>query len=87
MKKRLLSVGGVAVLVIGLFAAGGCNRITGSSVRRNMSPEKLSIARNSQQRKNDIARTIDTNTRQIWDDFDYILLLDRPRRLSSYPIP
>jgi hypothetical protein len=80
---------GCVVLIVGLmFIAGGCSqKVTARSVRSNMTPELQSIAHMSEQRKNRTARTMHTNMRQIWDDLDAILMLERPVRLSEYPIP
>lgn len=79
------------LLSLVVFAAAllGCQSdgITAKSVRKDMSPEMKSIALMHEQRKNVHARTKNTNKRQIWDDIDSILLLDRPVRLSEYPIP
>jgi hypothetical protein len=36
---------------------------------------------------NRIVRTIDTNGKQIPDDFDNVMLLDRPSLLSDKPVP
>jgi len=87
MKKTSLFVSGVVVLAVGLFVLSGCNKITGSSVRRNMSPEKTTLARSREEHRNDVAKTLDTNARQITDDLDFLFLLDRPSRGSRYPVP
>jgi hypothetical protein len=62
-------------------------RITASDVRWNMSPELATLEATKEESKNNHARVIDTNTRQIWNDLDRILLLDRPSHLSLYSIP
>jgi hypothetical protein len=71
------------------FGAGGCddNKITADKVRRDMSPELQSVAMTHEQRKNREARNVDTTMRQFWDDLDMILLLDKPVRLTRYPLP
>jgi hypothetical protein len=76
-------------MIAAITLVGGCSsdQITAKSVRKDMSPELVSLAHQSEQRRNMHARTHDTNKRQIWDDLDRILLLDRPTRLSEYPIP
>lgn len=86
MKRSLCVVAVLSSLVLA-FGAGGCNRITADSVRANMSPELESVAMSHEQRKNHHARVIDHTARQWHDDWDYLLLLDRPRRMSKYPIP
>lgn len=81
--------GGVAALV--LFAGlglGGCSdRITAEGTRWNMSPELSTMAMTKEQRKNMQARSLDTTMRQINDDIDFLLLLDKPSKLTIYPVP
>lgn len=80
----------VCVLVLAsatLMLMGGCNKITASSVRTNMSPEMDSIAHTHQQRLNRLARSENTSFRQVLDDWDTFWLMDEPSRLSMYPIP
>lgn len=46
------------------------------------------VAMNWPQHRNNMDRAIDLNLRQIPDDLDRsVFLLDRPTRLSRYPIP
>ena len=80
------------IVAAGLMLASlacGCSsdRVTAAGVRSNMSPELESVAMTSEQRKNVHARAIDTTMRQIWDDLDTLLLIDRPIRLTRYPLP
>lgn len=56
-------------------------------VRRNPTPEMETIARTHDQRLNEHAVVRNTNLRQIGDDIDAILLLNRPVRLTPYVIP
>lgn len=90
MFKRSCLIG-CAILVSGLLFLGssGCGNkeITASYARNNLSPELQSMAESKEQRKNRHARTFDTNLRQIPNDWDAIWLLERPVRLSVYPIP
>ncbi|QNN23647.1 hypothetical protein HED60_15645 [Planctomycetales bacterium ZRK34] len=62
-------------------------RITADDVRWDMSPELSTLDATPEESKNNHARVIDTNTRQIWNDLDRILLLDRPSHLSLYSVP
>ena len=87
MPKCILTVSAAMLLAAGCFVIGGCNRVTPASVRRDMSPEKDTLTRSKQEHANDIARTLDTNLRQVGDDLDYIFLLDRPMRGSRHPVP
>lgn len=77
-------VGAAAVLGAGLLL-GACSQA--DKVRANMSPELETIARTPEQRKNMVARSLDTNFRELNDDWDHIWLLDEPLHLSPYPIP
>lgn len=78
----------VLVLLGAAMLVGGCSdRITGRSVRSDWSPELYSTAHSREQHKVREARTLDTNGRQAWDDLSMLLLLDRPSRMSEYPIP
>jgi hypothetical protein len=89
LKQTRLAFFAVVGLTL-LMTAGGCSdnkNVTASDIRHHMSPELQSIAHTKEQRKNREARTMDTDLRQVWDDFDTLLLLDRPVRLSRYPIP
>lgn len=76
-----------AGLLVAMGVSLGCSPSTASGVRANWSPELRSMARTSEQHRTMEARTIDTNLRQIWDDGAMILLLDRPVRLTRYPVP
>jgi hypothetical protein len=51
-----------------------------------MSPELRSTAETPEQRANTRARSIDTTTRQFWDDYDWIWMLDEPSRSVGYPV-
>lgn len=86
MKRTLWLLAVCMCLVLPAFLTG-CNRVTASSVRRNMSPELQSVALSKEQRKNKHARVYDHTLRQIHDDWDYLWLIDRPRRMSKYPMP
>ena len=85
MNVRIMLLCGLVSL---LTALGGCsNKVTVKSIRKDPSPALDALARSKEQRKNDWTRIVDTNKRQIWDDIDYLLLLDRPSRSSRYPVP
>ena len=88
MMKRTLSRGlVVAVGLTLLVSLGGCNTVTPGKVRRNMSPALATTDRARGQAANDMARVVDHNTRTAWDDFKRLMLLDKPSRLTPYPIP
>ena len=85
--RSVLSLAAICAMLALSVAAGGCSQeITGDTVRANLTPELQSLAHTSEQNKNRVAITIDTNTRSIWDDVLNLLLLDRPARLNRYPM-
>lgn len=61
--------------------------VTAEEVRSDMSPELDTVAENWEEAKNRMARTTDTTTRQAWEDLGRFWLLDRPSRMTRYPIP
>ncbi len=63
------------------------DEITAQKVRNEMSPELQTIAHTKEQQLNYGARTVDTNMRQIWEDWDRFWLLEAPLHFSRYPIP
>ena len=65
----------------------GPDPITKGDVLGNMSPELKSTARTPDEVDLQISRTIDTNGRTAWDDLLNIFLLDKPTRLTLYPVP
>ncbi len=91
MKSRCLKAMVAGLLLTGAMMAVGCgssqSRITAGSIRANMTPELKTTAMTHEQHKSRIARSVDHTLRQIWDDLDYIFLVDQPSRLTPYPIP
>lgn len=78
------------VLSLGMLATGCSSsqgRITASDIRSNMTPELKTTAMTSEQHKTRVVRSVDHNLRQVWDDLDYIFLVDKPSHLTPYPIP
>lgn len=72
------------------LALNGCESdksVLIDEIRRNPTPEMETIARTHNDRLNNHAVVRNSNLRQIGDDIDAILLLDRPVRLSPYVIP
>lgn len=90
---------GIVLLAVASFT--GCNvvgnmvpdpinegdEITAHKVRNEMSPELQTVAHTQEQQLNYGARSVDTNMRQIWEDWDRFWLLDQPLHFSRYPIP
>ena len=85
------------LLAMAVLAVVGCSSttygpdgrpiITAASVHGDMSPELDTIALSRGQSMNRIHRTIDTDLRQVPDDMTALWLLDRPSRMSRYPVP
>jgi len=78
-------------MIIGVsLAAMGCNNHAMhelDDVLSDMSPGFETIALSHDQRMLRHARTLNTHQRQFNDDLDMVLLIDRPLRMSPYPIP
>lgn len=91
MKSRCLKAMAAGALLVGVTMAVGCSsgqgRVTASSLRANLTPELKTTAMTGEQHKSRVARSLDHTMRQIWDDLDYIFLVDQPSRLTPYPIP
>ena len=79
---------GRGLVILSVLSVGGCSEPTKiEALRGNMSPEFETVALSHEQRLNRQARAIDTTARQFHDDWDGFFLIDRPLRLSIYPIP
>jgi len=91
MKSRCLKAMVAGVLLTGAMMAVGCgstqSRVTAGSLRANLTPELKTTAMTHEQHKTRQARALDHTLRQIWDDLDFIFLIDQPSHLTSYPIP
>ena len=77
-------------LILGVsLATAGCTHAPYEleTVLSDMSPGFETVAHSHDQRVLRHARTLNTHQRQFNDDLDMILLLDRPLRMSPYPIP
>ena len=86
--RNSMQVLALIALVTAIPAFSGCQAPTPADrVRANFSPELDTTTRNFEQHRNMEARTVDLDTRGIWDDGARILLRDRPSRLSPYPVP
>lgn len=77
---------GLLLLAGSLLVIGGCTDITPETTRMDMSPEMETLGKTQQERQNMQFRAIDETLRQINDDTDSLLFLDRPVGLSRYPI-
>lgn len=77
IKSRCLMALLGGFMLAGVLTVGGCNT----------TPELKTTAMTAPQHSSRIERAVDHNMRQIWDDLDYMLLLDRPSHLTAYPIP
>ena len=78
-------------MILGVsLAAIGCNNQPMhelDEILADMSPGFETIALSHDQRVLRHARTLNTHQRQLKDDLDMVLLIDRPLRMSPYPIP
>ena len=92
-KNAVMSSIGGAFFVAALTSMsvlGGCSSdegFTSKTARKNLSPAMETLALSKEQRKNRSAYTTDVNLRQLNDDWDSILLLDRPMYLTRSPMP
>ena len=78
----------VSAMLLTLLLIGGCSqKITAATVRRNLTPELETLSLTHEQRLNVHARTKNLGWRQLESDLDRLLLLDRPVRLTRYPVP
>lgn len=83
---RSLGIG----LVAGALVFGGCSSdqlFTSKHAKKNISPAMESMAQTKEQRKNRTAYTFDVNFRQLNDDVDSVLLLERPMQMHRAPMP
>lgn len=82
-RRALLAV--MLVLPTALAACSGDSRV--NSYRLNPSPAEDTLARRKLDTDNRDAITVDTNFRQLNEDWNRIWLMDRPTRLSRTPSP
>lgn len=86
--RCVIGLGTAAILLSGLT---GCYSDISAQesqyIRWNPSPEVDDLHRREIDRDNMYAVTFDENMRQIWSDFDRVMLLDRPSRLSPETFP
>ena len=83
---RVIGVVVTAAWMIGCHADGGGSDINVESMLSDMSPGFETVGLSHQQRLIRQARAVDLDVRQLADDIDHFLFLDRPLRLSIYPI-
>ena len=84
---KAVSVAVVAVSALGCQASGGADSgINVENMLSDMSPGFETVGLSHQQRLIRQARAVDLDARQLADDLDHLLFLDRPLRMSIYPI-
>lgn len=88
MRHRRLSFQPVTVasasVAIGSLVLGGCAN-KAEQFRSNPTPEVDSLGMTHDEIDNRLTVTNDTNARMINRDIGYVLLLDRPSRLTPHP--
>jgi hypothetical protein len=85
---KSVSVAGILGTCALLTACGGnANSTSPSAIRGNLTPELSSLTARSVDLSNERAITFNTNFRAMVDDFNRAALLDRPSRLTVYPMP
>jgi len=83
-----LCVGGALMLGgCGTQPRNGYDPVTVDEILRDVTPELESVAMGKDQHRARNAQNIDTTMRQIHNDMDALLLIDRPRRMTRYAIP
>jgi len=90
MRHRRLSFQSIfvasAAVAIGSLALGGCAN-KAQQFRSNPTPEIDSLGMTHEEIDNRLTVTNDTNARMINRDIGYVLMLDRPSRLTPHPTP
>lgn len=75
-------------LALVLVAISGCsNKFTAYNARSHINPSLGTLSLTPEQMKNRYARTHDVNSRQLSDDLDALLLINRPTMLNRNPMP
>jgi hypothetical protein len=89
MKIRTLAP--LALIAAASLSLTGCGSLnsgpTYNSVRSNLTPELMTLAERPIDVSNQMGVTFNTNRRAMWDDVQSFWLLDRPSRLTRYPMP
>jgi hypothetical protein len=85
---RALSVASLALVSLGLGACGGNAQSTNAGdIRNNLTPELSTLTARPVDLKNERALVANYNWRIMSEDFNRAMLLDRPTRLTSLPMP
>jgi len=88
MKSRVAGVVGLSAA--GLLVLGGCassaSRQQLAEIRRNPTPELVTMTERQDDIDNSLTVNFDTNLRGFNRDLGVLLLLDRPAHLSPYPL-
>lgn len=87
LKRTALMLITAGTATLALIGCESDKSVLIDEIRKNPTPEMNTIAHTHNDRKNKHAVVRNANIRQIGDDLDAILLLDRPVRLSPYVIP
>jgi hypothetical protein len=92
LRQFLTAAASVAVVLTMLGLATGCESqqektVTVEDVRNNLSPNFNTVIYSEEQVKNNWAVTLDVNERELRDDWNRMWFLERPQRLTPYPMP
>jgi len=61
--------------------------VSTDSIFANLTPELMGVTSRTIDSQRVIAENFNLNIRAFWDDWGRAMLLDRPSRLTPYPIP
>jgi len=85
---RALALASLALVSASLTACGGNAQSTRPGhIRNNITPELATLTSRPVDLKNDRALVANYNWRIMSEDFNRAMLIDRPTRLTSLPMP
>jgi len=84
---RLHVIAALAMMSSLMLLVGCSNKVTAEKVRSKLTPELYSTAHSRGQFQNRTAISIDHTSRQASDDFAKLILMDKPLRLTKWPVP
>lgn len=79
--------GVLGVVVAAAAALGGCADNSPEGIRLDLTPDLQTTWQRPVDVGNQVSITYDENIRLFWEDLHRASLVDRPSRLSKYPMP